>query len=240
MTPSLTAPPPLLPSSIVPDPSPSPERHVLPRAPAGRRQGRCRRRLLARTKRFSISFSISMVPPPVARPHTHPLFPRRRSFSFWNFVRNITSGAGAVLGTQALLRAVGIGGGFAAAGSASLNWVLKDGLGRLGAIGAATAVGDRYDRRGAPPPSSGEEGSPPLVVHATTWCCFPVTAKTLHVATTQQLLRPSPRPVPPPPTPFQRPQVLLSPRRPRLRARRRHRAPRPAFSAVLPPHRVPG
>lgn len=69
----------------------------------------------------------------------------RRSFSFWNFVRNITSGAGAVLGTQALLRAVGIGSGYAAAGSASLNWVLKDGLGRLGAIGAATAVGNRYD-----------------------------------------------------------------------------------------------
>ena len=60
-------------------------------------------------------------------------------------MRTVASGAGAVLGTQALLRAIGIGGGAAAAGSASLNWVLKDGLGRLGAILAASLIGDRFD-----------------------------------------------------------------------------------------------
>ena len=50
-----------------------------------------------------------------------------------------------MLGTRALLRAVGVGGAAAAAGSAALNWVLKDGLGRCGAIAAASVIGNRFD-----------------------------------------------------------------------------------------------
>lgn len=66
-------------------------------------------------------------------------------FSRANFVRTLLSSAGAVLGTRALLRAIGVGSVAATGGSAALNWVLKDGLGRLGAIAAASLIGNRFD-----------------------------------------------------------------------------------------------
>jgi hypothetical protein len=67
------------------------------------------------------------------------------SFTRFNFIRTVLSSCGAVLGTRALLRAIGIGGGAAAMGSAALNWVLKDGLGRCGAIAAASVIGNKFD-----------------------------------------------------------------------------------------------
>ena len=67
------------------------------------------------------------------------------AFSWWQVVRNIASNATAVLATHALLRAVGIGGGAAVGMSATLNWVLKDGLGRVGCIAFAAVIGNRFD-----------------------------------------------------------------------------------------------
>ena len=66
-------------------------------------------------------------------------------FSWWQVLRNIASNATAVLATHALLRAVGIGGGAAVGMSATLNWVLKDGLGRVGCIAFAAVIGNRFD-----------------------------------------------------------------------------------------------
>ncbi len=71
--------------------------------------------------------------------------PTRRSFTKFNFIRTVVSSCGAVLGTRALLRAIGVGGASAAMGSAALNWVLKDGLGRCGAIAAASVIGNKFD-----------------------------------------------------------------------------------------------
>jgi hypothetical protein len=67
------------------------------------------------------------------------------TFTKFSFLRIMASSAGAVLGTRSMLRAVGVGAAAAAAGSAALNWVLKDGLGRCGAIAAASAIGNRFD-----------------------------------------------------------------------------------------------
>lgn len=60
-------------------------------------------------------------------------------------LRMVFSTAGAVLGTRALLHAIGVGSASAVVGSAALNWILKDGLGRLGAVACASAIGNRYD-----------------------------------------------------------------------------------------------
>ncbi len=67
------------------------------------------------------------------------------SFSLFYFIRTLFSACSAVLGTRALLRSIGVGGAVSTAGSALLNWVLKDGLGRCGAIVAASTIGNRFD-----------------------------------------------------------------------------------------------
>lgn len=48
-------------------------------------------------------------------------------------------------GTQSLLRAVGVGGRRSIPGVAALNWVVKDGLGRLGKLGYAAGYGRTFD-----------------------------------------------------------------------------------------------
>lgn len=50
----------------------------------------------------------------------------------WRFVQRIASSALSVLATQQMLFAVGLGAKRALPTAAALNWVLKDGLGRLG------------------------------------------------------------------------------------------------------------
>lgn len=66
-------------------------------------------------------------------------------FSFFNFLRSTAAAATGVLATQGLLIAAGVTAGKAAAASAVVNWVLKDGLGRLGCILVAWGVGSRFD-----------------------------------------------------------------------------------------------
>eukprot|EP00899_Mesostigma_viride_P020506 jgi/Mesvir1/28457/Mv15880-RA.1 len=66
-------------------------------------------------------------------------------FSIWHALRNVVSSAMAVLATRSLLLAVGVGASHAAAASATINWVLKDGLGRIGCIIAVAIVGNRFD-----------------------------------------------------------------------------------------------
>jgi len=66
-------------------------------------------------------------------------------FSYWNFVRSVVSSCNSVLGTQGLLRALGLSATNSIATSAAVNWVLKDGLGRLGCIIAAFLIGNKFD-----------------------------------------------------------------------------------------------
>ena len=47
--------------------------------------------------------------------------------------------------TQALLQAVGVGARRSLPAAAGINWLLKDGLGRLGRLSAATRFGDSFD-----------------------------------------------------------------------------------------------
>lgn len=67
------------------------------------------------------------------------------SFSFWSFIKSAVSASTSVLGTQGLLRAVGVGANASVASSAAINWVLKDGLGRIGCILAASIIGNKFD-----------------------------------------------------------------------------------------------
>ncbi len=66
-------------------------------------------------------------------------------FSFWTFIKSAVSASTSVLGTQGLLRAVGVGANASIASSAAINWVLKDGLGRIGCILAASIIGNKFD-----------------------------------------------------------------------------------------------
>ena len=66
-------------------------------------------------------------------------------FSYWTFVKSAISASTSVLGTQGLLRAVGVGASAAVASSAAINWVLKDGLGRIGCMLFASVIGNKFD-----------------------------------------------------------------------------------------------
>jgi hypothetical protein len=52
----------------------------------------------------------------------------------WRFTQRVASSALSVLATQQMLFAVGLGAKRALPTAAALNWVLKDGLGRLGEL----------------------------------------------------------------------------------------------------------
>lgn len=57
---------------------------------------------------------------------------------------NLIQGTAAVLSTQALLVAVGVGTA-AVPVSAALNWVIKDGLGQFGGVVFGSLVGNKFD-----------------------------------------------------------------------------------------------
>ena len=50
-----------------------------------------------------------------------------------------------VFGTQSLLLAVGVGAKKTLPAAAAINWVMKDGLGRLGRLSVATRFGESFD-----------------------------------------------------------------------------------------------
>ena len=66
-------------------------------------------------------------------------------YSAWMGVATALGSAGGVLSVQALLCAVGIGGSASAPLAASLNWVIKDGLGQVAAVLSAAVISDRFD-----------------------------------------------------------------------------------------------
>ncbi|GJQ10112.1 hypothetical protein GpartN1_g4870.t1 [Galdieria partita] len=66
-------------------------------------------------------------------------------FTTFNFLQNVVNCCIGVISTQQLLRAVGLSSTQGIGKSASLNWVLKDGIGRLGAIIFGSFIGNRFD-----------------------------------------------------------------------------------------------
>jgi hypothetical protein len=80
--------------------------------------------------------------------YPHSVHPNFAAFTAWNFVQSVAGSAVGVLATQCLL--VGLGnsgnGGSTMALSATLNWVLKDGIGNAGGVLFVALVGDRFDR----------------------------------------------------------------------------------------------
>lgn len=50
-----------------------------------------------------------------------------------------------IFSTQSLLLAVGVGAKKTLPSAAAINWVLKDGLGRLGRLTVATKFGESFD-----------------------------------------------------------------------------------------------
>ena len=63
----------------------------------------------------------------------------------WRAVHRIFSSMASVFGTQSLLLAVGLGAKRTLPAAAAINWVLKDGLGRLGRLSVATKFGESFD-----------------------------------------------------------------------------------------------
>ncbi|GAQ91071.1 DUF647 domain containing protein [Klebsormidium nitens] len=66
-------------------------------------------------------------------------------YARWKCTQRMVSSVAHANGTQSLLRAVGVGGRRSIPGVAALNWVLKDGLGRLGKLGYAAGYGRTFD-----------------------------------------------------------------------------------------------
>lgn len=63
----------------------------------------------------------------------------------WRAVHRMFSSMATVFGTQSLLLAVGVGAKKTLPAAAAINWVLKDGLGRLGRLSVATRFGESFD-----------------------------------------------------------------------------------------------
>jgi len=89
---------------------------------------------------------------PAGYPET--VHPHYLPFTFWNFLQSCSGSMSGVLTTQCLLYGLGlssssstsvaIGGTIALA--ATLNWVLKDGLGQVGGVLFVALIGSRFDR----------------------------------------------------------------------------------------------
>ena len=67
------------------------------------------------------------------------------SYAAWSVAGSVMGTASFVLSTQQLLFAVGLGSAAALPLAASINWILKDGLGQLGGILVASKVNTRFD-----------------------------------------------------------------------------------------------
>ncbi|QDZ17573.1 root UVB sensitive protein [Chloropicon primus] len=76
--------------------------------------------------------------------------PENVSPDYWNYVRwrflqRITSSILSVYTTESMLRAVGVGAKRSLPTAAAFNWLLKDGIGKLGKLGIVTKLGSQYD-----------------------------------------------------------------------------------------------
>ena len=79
-------------------------------------------------------------------------FPQKSSVTsdYWDyakyrFTQRIASSCMTILATQQMLAAIGLGASRSIPAAAALNWVLKDGLGRLGKLSVATNFGKSFD-----------------------------------------------------------------------------------------------
>ena len=79
-------------------------------------------------------------------------FPQKSSVTsdYWDyakyrFTQRIASSCMTILATQQMLAAIGLGASRSIPAAAALNWVLKDGLGRLGKLSVATNFGRSFD-----------------------------------------------------------------------------------------------
>ncbi|KAK4536553.1 hypothetical protein CDCA_CDCA09G2578 [Cyanidium caldarium] len=66
-------------------------------------------------------------------------------FTILHFVQNVVHAAASVIATQSMLYAVGLSQRATVGISGAVQWVLKDGLGRIGAIVFGSVLGNRYD-----------------------------------------------------------------------------------------------
>ena len=71
--------------------------------------------------------------------------PSYTAYSLWSSMATVFASTAGVLATQSLLFALGVGAGVAVPASAAWTWVCKDGLGQLGGVIYAAALGDRFD-----------------------------------------------------------------------------------------------
>ncbi|BBN17116.1 hypothetical protein MPTK1_7g12120 [Marchantia polymorpha subsp. ruderalis] len=71
--------------------------------------------------------------------------PHYLSYMRWKFMHRVLSSVLQVQCTQAMLQAIGIGARRALPAAAGLNWVLKDGLGRLGRLAYSGSLGSTFD-----------------------------------------------------------------------------------------------
>jgi len=67
------------------------------------------------------------------------------AYTRWRFTQRIFSSALAVLSTQSMLQAVGVGAKRSLPAAAAVNWVLKDGLGRLGKLATSAQFSQAFD-----------------------------------------------------------------------------------------------
>ncbi|KAF9437434.1 hypothetical protein BGZ76_000755 [Entomortierella beljakovae] len=70
--------------------------------------------------------------------------PNYWAFAKWQFIHNVAGSVTAVISTQSLLFAMGLGAGSIPM-AAALNWIIKDGLGQLGGVVYASFVSDKFD-----------------------------------------------------------------------------------------------
>lgn len=78
-------------------------------------------------------------------PNPHDVTPDYWGYAQWRALHRIFSSMSGVFATQSMLQAVGVGAQRALPASAAINWVLKDGLGRLGRLSVATQWGRSFD-----------------------------------------------------------------------------------------------
>ena len=66
-------------------------------------------------------------------------------YSKWRAAHRVFSAIMGTMATQAMLTAIGVGSSTAIPAAAALNWVLKDGLGKVGKLGVTAAFGRSFD-----------------------------------------------------------------------------------------------
>ena len=68
------------------------------------------------------------------------------SYAKWRFVQRIFSSILNVYSTECMLRAVGVGAQRSLPAAAAFNWLLKDGIGKLGKLAIVAKLGSKYDQ----------------------------------------------------------------------------------------------